>query len=112
MGEEEVIFIFKRENNGFRFALIETCPSKYVPFALGVSRIVPVLSDKRINESELEIEFSDSLENAISSVNNILGTNYSKEDIKKVESVNCGRRLLYHNQSTLFSVDFDESTTI
>lgn len=112
MKEEEVVFIFKREKDGFRFSIIETCPSKDIPFAIGISKIVPILSDRRITESELEIEFSDSLENALSTVNDVFGLNYCKEDIKQVESVCCGRRLLYHNQSTIFSVDFDESITI
>ena len=112
MREEEVIFIFKREKDGFRFSIIETCPSKDVPFAIGISKTVPILSDKRISDSELEIEFSDSLENALSTVNDVFGLNYCKEDIEQVESVCCGRRLLYHNQSTIFSVDFDESITV
>lgn len=107
MREEEVVFIFNKEENGFRFALIEKCPSEYVAFAVGVSEIVPVLSDRRISESELKIEFSDSLENAISIVNDVFGTNHHKDNIKKVESVSCGRRLLCNNKSTIFSVDFE-----
>ena len=112
MKEDEVVFISKREKDGFRFSIIETCPSKDVPFAIGISKTVPILSDRRITESELEIEFSDSLENAISTVNEVFGLNYSKEDIKQTESVSCGRRLLYRNESTIFSVDFDESITV
>lgn len=110
MSEDEIVFILKREKNGSRFALIETCPSEDVPFAIGFSNIVPILSDKRISESELEIEFSDSLENAISTVNEKFGLNFCKEDIKNAESLNSGRRLLYHFQSAIFSVDY--STTI
>ena len=61
----------------------------------------------RISESELKIEFSDSLENAISIVNDVFGTNHHKDNINKVESVGCGRRLLRNNKSTIFSVDFE-----
>ena len=112
MNEEEVVFIFKKERVGFRFAIIETCPSQDIPFAVGISNTVPILSDKRIANSELEEEFASSLEEALQIVNEKFELNYSIEDIKQVESLNCGRRLLYKCQAALFSVDFDESTTI
>ena len=112
MSEEEVVFVFKKEGTGFRFAIIETCPSTDIPFAVGISSLVPVLSDKRISNSELQEEFSTSLEEALKIVNEKLELNYSLEDIKQVESLNCGRRLLYRHMSALFSVDFDMSTTI
>ena len=112
MSEEEVVFILKKERIGFRFAIIETCPSKDIPFAVGISNIVPILSDKRITNSELEEEFASSLDDALQIVNEKFELNYSIEDIKQVESLSCGRRLLYKCQTALFSVDFDESTTI
>lgn len=111
MSEEEVIFIFKKERIGFRFAIIETCPSKDIPFAVGISNIIPILSDKRIANSELEEEFASSLDDALQIVNEKFDLNYSIKDVKQVESLNCGRRLLYKCQSTLFSVDY-KSTTI
>lgn len=112
MKETEVIFVFKSESFGFRFAMIETCPSEDVPFAVGISKTVPVLSDKRISESELEIEFSDSLENAIEIVNDVFGLSYCEKDIKNAESLNSGRRLLYHHESAIFLIDYEESVTI
>lgn len=111
MSEEEVVFVFKKEKIGFRFAIIETCPSQDIPFAIGISNTVPILSDKRIANSELEEEFASSFEEALQIVNEKFELNYSIEDVKQVESLNCGRRLLYKCQSTLFSVDY-ESTTI
>lgn len=110
MNEEEVIFVFKKEKVGFRFAIIETCPSKDIPFAVGISKIVPILSDKRISESELDITLSDSLENAIGEVNDVFELNYHEKDVKNVESLQCGRRLLYRSKSTIFSVDFESIT--
>lgn len=112
MREEEVVFVFKKERIGFRFAIIETCPSKDIPFAVGTSNVIPILSDKRIANSELEEEFASSLKDALQIVNEKFELNYSIEDIKQVESLNCGRRLLYKCQAALFSVDYDESTTI
>lgn len=111
MSEEEIVFVFKKEKVGFRFAIIETCPSQDIPFAIGISNIVPILSDKRIANSELEEEFASSFEEALQIVNEKFELNYSIKDVKQVESLNCGRRLLYKCQAVLFSVDY-ESTTI